>query len=506
MQQNEKALYRKSQALKYLHLTDIASNDIILLNVFCFFSYQKLIELSKVCKKWKSLIEEVLENRCKRLSIKLFETDKWIFENGVNGMKYLFTQKVNFLKDFSKYFSELNTKPKTCIMFLTEDFFNYEKCIIKSNDHNPDNQSNKEQHPEISRRKNVKEASSQIACLLPKDSLKVFICAEGFIWKNNLEYLGNRTESPVFPNFPNLPEPQRAPVSPSIGGIFLPEHENYEFRIKHLSDETELLNSIYNEESLLKFLAVKPNETLRFLYIVTTDFFGKVKEPLVSFLRLINTIREKIGKNSSANFAVAGNQANDVFVHNLPREYRYISEEITILSLVCKKEYIESVKVAQIILPEKGDDYDEYDSESDEDNDGDQREDQLVINNGSFEQILQNKVNTLKNLKEINLEDDNETFVLLNTNKYGRIHKQPNEQASLFSKEFPNIPIIGCLGFSQIGHDFFPIEPSKNQKINITPTNSNKFNYDAKFYESHIFNSTVFTIISLPKWKKIYLK
>ena len=87
----------------------------------------------------------------------------------------------------------------------------------------------------------------------------------------------------------------------------------------------------------MKFLDVKPNESLRFLYIVTNNFFGKVKEPLVGFLRLINTIRENIGKNSSANFAVAGNQANDVFVHNLPREYRYISEEMTILSLVCKK-------------------------------------------------------------------------------------------------------------------------------------------------------------------------
>ena len=199
----------------------------VLCLMYYVFSYQKLIELRKACKKWKSLIEEVLENRCKRLSIKLFETDKWTFENGVNGIKYLYIQKVNFLKDFSKYFFELNTKPKTCILFLTEDFFIHEKCIIKSNDHNPTNHNIKEQHPEISRRKNVKEASNQIACLLPKDSLKIFICAEGFIWKNNLEYLGNRIESPAFTNFPNLPEPQKAPVSPSIGGIFLPEHENY---------------------------------------------------------------------------------------------------------------------------------------------------------------------------------------------------------------------------------------------------------------------------------------
>ena len=159
--------------------------------------------------------------------------------------------------------------------------------------------------------------------------------------------------------------------------------------------------------------------------------------------------------------------------------------------------------MAQIILTEKGD---EYDSESEEDNGGNQRENQLVINDGSFKQILQNKINNVKILKDINMEDDNETFALLNTNKYGRIHKQLNQQASLFSVEFPNIPIIGCLGFSQIGHDFFPIESSKNQQINITPTNANKFNYDAKFYESHLFNSTVFTVILLPKWKKRYLK
>ena len=451
-----------------------------------------------MCKRWTLLIEETLKHRYRKIVLKIFETDQnlWNFQNGINGIKNLHVHKNDFIKDFTAEISQFYTEPKTCIFFLTNDFFMHQNCIIKSN--NSTNSNDQEQHPEIVRRKNFKENSNHIVSLLPKNSLKIFICSEGLIWRNSLEYIGNKTESPDFEliNFPQVPIP---PVSPVVGGLFFPQHENYQFRNKHLSNNTQSLFSIHDKESLFKFLGIQSNESLKFLYIIANDFFGHVKEAFVEFLQRINTIRKKIGKNSSENFAVTGSLVNEIYVHDSPREYQFISDEITILSLSCKKEYNESVKVAQMILTEKGDDYDEYYSESDEENEDNRRNDPLIVNNENYTQVFGMKINALKKSKLVNSHNEANTFVLLNTNKYTNINKIVNQQASLFHDEFPKWPIVGLLSFHQIGHDFFPTEQNENQRNDITPNNSNKFNYDVKLYETGMFSSAIFTVISLPK-------
>jgi len=509
MPKNEKALHRKSQAEQKLNsclASNVLLSDILLLRIFSFLPLTKLNKLKRVCKRWKLLIEETLKKRSKPVYRKLFETEGWKFEKSKNGIEYVYIQEEIFLKNLNSGLSELKIEPSLCVFFLTNDFFNHQKCVVQSSNFTGKIDPNR--HPEIVRRENIKEVSNQIAHLLPKNALKLFICSEGMVLGENLEYVGNEMPSPFFDS---QLTPQKDPVTPAIGGLFFPRHDNYKFRIKHLSDENDMLYDIKDEKSLLKFLDVKSNESLRFLYIVITDFFGHVSEAFVSILERINAIRDKIGKNSPKNFVVVGAHVDEVFVHDSPRDYEFISDEITIVSLACKKECNETVKLAQIVLPEKGVEYDDHNSDSDEDDEDNEddeddeedeeneRVDRMVVDADSFSSVFAKKINALKNTEILNSQHESNTFVLMNTNIYGSINKSVNEQASLFQNEYPNLPIFGCLGFDIISHDYFPTEIGKNQIVDTNPTKLNKFNYDVKAYDKHIFESTTFTVISLPK-------
>jgi hypothetical protein len=277
MPNNEKALHRKSQAEQKLNLflaSNVLLSDILLLRIFSFLPLTKLNKLKRVCKRWKLLIEETLKMRSKPVDRKLWVdgwTDEWKFEKSKNGIEYVYIQEEIFLNHLNTGLSELKIEPSMCVFFLTNDFFNHQKCIVQSSNFTDKIDPNR--HPEIVRRENIKEVSNQIAHLLPKNALKLFICSEGMVWGKNLEYVGNEMPSPFFDS---QLTPQRDPVSPAIGGLFFPRHDNYKFRIKHLSDENDMLFDIEDEKSLLKFLDVKSNESLRFLYIVITDFFGHV--------------------------------------------------------------------------------------------------------------------------------------------------------------------------------------------------------------------------------------
>ena len=496
MPENQKAIYRKSQAQIKQIEESVLANDVLLLNIFSSMTHKQLQTLKRVCKKWRTLIDESIQKRKKFIETKLFESGKWTFKNGANGIEYLQIEKEKFLKDFIKDLPPFHAKPKACIFFLTSDFFMHQNCIINSSNRYSLNQD-AEQHPEIVRRKNVKECAKVMANLLPKNSLNVFICAEGLIW-DCLEYVGNSIDQPKIVQFPSIAVP---PVNPAIGGIFIPEHENYSFKIKHLSNETNLLLEVHDEQSLLNFLDVKSNESLKLIYILINDFFGRLEQPLNQMLTRINSIRSRIGdgKNDSKNFAVVGNQASEVYVHNLSKEYTFINDEITILSLVCKKGCA-SVQVAQMVLQEKSLDFEEDvydDADSDEENPRAPPNDERFILKENLAHVFEKKA-TMMNDSLIDYKNDNyNAFVLYNTNGFSKVNKLENYKTSLFKSFFPNVRIVGCLGYSQIGHDFFPINRKEN--VSAAPNSTNKFNYDATFYNNDIYESSIFTMITMEK-------
>ena len=82
-------------------------------------------------------------------------------------------------------------------------------------------------------------------------------------------------------------------------------------------------------------------------------------------------------------------------------------------------------------------------------------------------------------------------FALLNT----PTHSQG--VAALFRNHFPNLPILGFVGYDKLGHDFFPINQSGTGQLSRDIPAKSKINYDVTLYEMGTFDCSVFTVIDL---------
>jgi hypothetical protein len=223
---------------------------------------------------------------------------------------------------------------------------------------------------------------------------------------------------------------------------------------------------------------------------------GSLDESINNFLKRINKIRSK--KDDDENFVVAGNQVNDVCIQNnsitsmKTLENKGYANKITILSLICKKEQTskrKSVLVTQMVLPEKSlnfkTDHFFYDNIP-------------LIDRQTFSKVFEEKVKKLKqSLPTTSSSDFYNTIAFLNSNRVTDVNnKLANRKAKQFKRDFPNVPIFGCLGVSQIGHDFFP--GCKNDDL---------YDYEAKFYDHKEdfyppcpeYETNLFTVICLAK-------
>lgn len=191
------------------------------------------------------------------------------------------------------------------------------------------------------------------------------------------------------------------------------------------------------------------------------------------------------------NFVVVINSVNDAYTNVKERNYDYINEELTFLTLIVKKNQKESVKIAQMIITEKGDEYfDEYyDENSDESDLEDEEENQ--------KNIIETKLKLLNNtwVGTSDLKRKN-TFAILNT-------RHDNQAASrLYQNNFPDLQIFGLLGYEQSGHDYFPIKYMESgeevqPKVDRTPTEQNNVIYEATSFETGQYDCSVLTVFEL---------
>lgn len=341
---------------------NVLSDDLILLRIFSYFGIKKLASLATVCKKWQALIKEAIANRKCNIEIKLFQEGDWNFSHGDHGLKDLSIEKKNFQKAFSGSLENLQTEPAIFIYALTEDFFTFKQntdntCIIKS----PEFTIDSKDHPEINRRKNIEYTATAISECLPRNSIKLVLSMDSFIFTNLKTYSGNDYEEPeslraLLP-FISPSIQSSAPHNPAILSLLLPKSVDYRFNVVQLISETQKLDDLKNEQDLLRFFGVKSDEALRMIIIFDSDFFGNIKSSVKRFYELINKIRSKKSKNSKNdmnNLVVVGNSVHDAFTNKKNRNYQYINDEITFLTLICKKNKQESVKIAQMIMTERG--------------------------------------------------------------------------------------------------------------------------------------------------------
>ena len=315
---------------------------------------------------------------------------------------------------------------------------------------------------------------------LPKQAIKLFICTDFIVAASEKECVSNQIEQPEFFRnlnlFSNLIEPYR-PHNPSIGCLTLTASDNYRFHTCQLINQTNRMSGIKNEKDLLSFFNVAPDESLRLVLILVNDFFDKLKEEFNSFFAVLNQIKVK-NKNA---FVLAGGKVTDLVSSCHKREYKYLNEEITFITLISKKSASECVKIAQFFVASK----DEYNSDE-----SDESENEFV--NNQREVTMNLKLQSLKKLtwlKDLNQKNEH-IFTLFHSNTYSKKHNALSKEASMFKSFFPNIQLYGFYCHSQFAHDFFPSDLS-DHGADISKRN------DIKYYENGNHICSVFTTICL---------
>ena len=452
-------------------------DDIIVLKIFSFFSARKLNSLAAVSKSWQRLASETLANRKSKLSISLFDSGKWSFTSGIEGIKHLEIDKKEFCNEFKKSLSKLMVQPQFFLYLLTDDYFIHQKCVVVSG---KEEAASPGEHPEITRKKNFAHVAHLMSSSLPKQAIKLFICTDFIVAASERECVSNQIEQPEFFRnmslFSNLIEPYR-PHNPSIGCLALTASPNYRFSTFQLINQTNRLGGIKNEKDLLSFFNVAPDESLRLILIFVNDFFDKLKEEFTAFFAVLNQIKVK-KKNM---FVLAGGKVTDLVSSCHKREYKYLNEEITFVTLTSKKTADECVKIAQFFVASK----DEYNSEE-----SDESDDEFA--NNQREVLMNSKLQSLQKLTWLKDADQNNgnMFTLFNANTYSKKHNAVSKEASMFKSLFPNIQLYGLYCHSQFAHDFFPGE-SGAKRDDISKSN------DIKYYEDGKHICTVFTVVSL---------
>ena len=315
--------------------------------------------LSLVSKRWLNLVKDILKQREKRPAIQssIFQSGDWKFTKGKRGfLRDIKIEKNSFTKAFGKSLCTHSTTPSLFLHILTDDFFNHKyltdnKCIIKSRSFTID----PDQHPEINRRINFGYASKTMSELLPKNSLQLFIIGDGFISKDMKLFESNDYEEPDDPFFFMQKEPKPS-MKPPIASISFPKSSNFRFGLKNIINSSYLLGDIRTEKQLNTFFDVKQDERLRMIIIYSTEFNGDLYEsqPMKNFIITLNNLRKRNQNNELYDLVITGKLVDDAYTNVKKREYKYINEEVTFLTLIGKKNKNDCVTIAQMLVEEQG--------------------------------------------------------------------------------------------------------------------------------------------------------
>ena len=417
---------------------DLSSlDDLILLKIFSYLSIRDLKSSMQVCLKFNKLIQEIIDKRKRNVKTILFNSHQ-------SNTKTKQIEYERFKKEINNELAHLMTQPDIFVFFLTKHMTKncIHELIMGSEEEESEGRAKRLRRSNIE--VNKMRADECLSKLLPKSSKKLYIYSDGVIGTNALKNKTVEIESTF--------------NQPSLAGLVLPKcHDSFRFSFKFLKKQ-EQLAKFKSEQELFDYFDVKSGEEdIKFMFLSVHDSYIQIDE----FINNLNNLKQK---PTNLNFPVSG-----AFVVSTEMDDSSDKDNlIAFMLLTCRKNETSDVKVCQFVIPDS--------------------------KKNDFEYLWNKKVDLVKKTDTLN-DTNGRSLFALQVSCVARgvnFHKTENFESSLFSKTFPNIPVVGLFGYGEFGFDYLPgvdlndFKSDKKVPNDLPERNLRNLSY-----------STVMTIISL---------